>query len=80
MELFGNILSFLEENEDISPASRTKLLAIPCDSQRKAYLLVEMAITVDAGKVFVQMTYDLEDDEPLMLQCYEKLETVTRSI
>ena len=39
-----------------------------------------MADTVDAGKVFVQMTYNLERDGPLVLQCYEKLQNDTRSI
>lgn len=39
-----------------------------------------MAVTVDAGKIFVQTTYNLEGDGPLVLDCFEKLEAVNRSI
>ena len=42
--------------------------------------MVEMAITVDAGKIFVQTTYNLEGDGPLILNCFEKLEAVSQSI
>ena len=34
---------------------------------------MELAVTVDAGKPFVQATYVLEGDGPLALQCYEVL-------
>ena len=42
--------------------------------------MVELAIVVDAGKQFVQATYNLEGDGPLSFMCYEQLETVYQSI
>ena len=50
------------------------------NQQKKAALMVEMATTVDAGNIFVQTTYNLEGDEPLLLDCFEKLEAVSKSI
>ena len=77
MVMFGDILPFLEDNADLGPATRTKMLAILQDEQKRAILLLEMAIT---GKIFVQTTYNLEGDGPLVLECFEKLEAVNRSI
>ena len=63
--MFGDILPFLEDSSDLGPATCTKMLAILQNQQKKAALMVEMAITVDAGKIFVQTTYNLEGNEPL---------------
>ena len=46
------------------------MLDILQNSQKKAYLLVEMAVVVDSGRVFVQATYNLEGDGPPMFECY----------
>ncbi len=80
LELFGDIQPFLERNSDIGPCNRSKMLAILQDPQKKAYFMVEMAIVVDTGRHFVQATYNLEGDGPLVLKCYEQLEAVAQSI
>ena len=79
LELFGDVQPFLEENDEISPINRSKMLAILQDPQRRPYLMVELAIVVDAGKQFVQATYNLEGDGPLSFTCYEQLEAVYQS-
>ena len=56
------------------------MLATLQDEEKRVALLVEMAIMVDAGKIFVQTTHNLEGDGTLVLDCFEKLEAVNRSI
>ena len=73
LKLFGDVLPFLEENTGLSSATRGKLLSILHDPQQKSYLMVELAVTVDAGMPFVQATYNLEGDGPLALTCYETI-------
>ena len=73
LKLFGDVLPFLEENTGLSPATRGKLLSNLNDPQQKSYLMVELAVTVDAGMPFVQATYNLEGDGPLALTCYETI-------
>ena len=36
-------------------------------------LMVELAITVDAGESFVKATFYLEGDGPLVFNCYDKI-------
>ena len=43
-------------------------------------LLIELAVDVDVGEIFVNATYHLEGDGPLALECYEKLIAVRNSI
>ena len=50
LEMFGNVQPFLEENSDVGTAFRPRMLAIQQDSTQSAYLKVEQAIVVDAGK------------------------------
>ena len=53
------------------------------DQQKLALLKVELAITVDAIKPFVQSTYQLEGDGSLCLQAYQivrKLEEEMRNL
>ena len=69
--LFGDLLPFLESNTDVAPATRQKLLTMLNDQQQKPYLMVELAVTVDAAMPFVRATYNLEGDGPLALTCYE---------
>ena len=78
--MFGDILLFLEDNSDLGPATHTKTLPILHNPQKKAALMLEMAITVDAGKIFVQTTNNLEGNRLLVLDCFEKLEAVSKSI
>ena len=41
---------------------------------------IELAITVDAGKAFVEATYYLEEDGPLIFTCYEKIQELKGAI
>ena len=76
LDLFGDLLPFLEEHTDFPPATRGKLLGMLNDPQQKPYLMVELAVTIDAGMPFVKATYTLEGDGPLALTCYETISTL----
>ena len=80
MVYFGDIEPFLEENEDIGPSLRPKLLAFFHTSQTKSKLQIEIAATVDWGEPFVKACYDLEGDGPLAFECYERVDRVLASI
>ena len=56
MELFVDVESFLRSNDDLTPATRTRLLGYFDDLQKK------MAIVVDVGIHFVKAMYNLEGD------------------
>ena len=73
LDLFGDVTPFLESSTDISPATRGKLLTMLNDQQQRPYLMVELAVTVDAAMPFVKATYNLEGDGPLALSCYETI-------
>ena len=64
----------------VGPAAHPRMLAILQDPTKKAFLKVELAVTVDAGKPFMQTTYNLEGDGRLALYCYEQIEAVFHSI
>ena len=80
LELFGDIQPFLEENGDLGPATRSKMLSILLDPCKKIHLKLEMAAVVDAGRQFVQTTYKLEANGPLVFHCYELIEATFHSI
>ena len=80
MEVFGDIQPFFEENTNFGPATRSKMLSILHDPSKKTYLMLEMAAVVDAGRQFVQTTYNLEGNGPLVLQCYEQIGVIFQSI
>ena len=50
--MFGDIEPFLRENEDVSPATRTKLLEFFNDQQKLFLLKLELAVVVDVGAQF----------------------------
>ena len=79
MLYFGDIVSFLQEG-DFSPANRGKILGILGDPQKKILLQIELAVVVDVGKQFVQATYSLEGDSPLVFSAFEILSAVNESI
>ena len=66
MNLFGALLPFLEENPDLAPAIRRKLLGILQDSPKNSKLQLELAAVIDAGEPFVKATYTLEGDGALV--------------
>ena len=71
LDIFGDVKPFLELNTYVSLATRGKLLTMLNDQQQKPYLMVELAVTIDAGMPFVKATYNLEGDGPLPLSFYE---------
>ena len=79
-EYFGDVEPFLRENDEVSPANRRRLLEILDDPQSCQDLLLELAALVDAGVHFVNATYYLEGDGPLIFTCYERLSAVTRAV
>ena len=70
-ELFGDVKSFIKHDEQFSSSTRAKLAEYFADSQKLECLKVEFAAIVDDGKSFVQATYKLEGDGPIVFQCYE---------
>ena len=53
-------------------STRAKLAEYFADSQKlECSLKIEFAPIADAGKSFVQATYKLEGDSPIVFQCYE---------
>ena len=78
---FGDVKPFLEENDDIGPALRPKLLTLVNGNPTTlCQLQVEIAAVVDWGEVFVKACYYLEGDGPLALECYEKVDTILNTI
>ena len=80
MDLFGDVVPFLQANTDLAPATRSKLLSILNNPQHMSYLQVELAVTVDAGMPFVRATYNLEGDGPLVLKCYEEISSLNAAV
>ena len=77
MDLWGDVPKFLS-NPDIAPKFKEKLQFLLQTKGKE--LLIELAVSIDAGEVFVKATYDLEADGPLALECYEKIIGVRNSI
>ena len=80
LELFGDLHPFLNSTDEFSSSTRTKLLGILTNPQTCIILKVELAAVIDAGKPFVQGTYNLEGKGPLALQCYEIISSVTAAV
>lgn len=81
-DLFGDIPAFVNGGQ-IPEVTARKLQDILNDQQKLALLKVELAITVDAMKPFVQSAYQLEGDGSLCLQAYQivrKLEAEIRNL
>ena len=54
--------------------------AILDDPLKSACFQLELAVTIDAGRPFVQATYRLEGDGPLALVCFEELDKLLQAI
>ena len=78
-ELLGDVQSFLN-HEEFSSSTREKLAGYFSDHQKLNTLKVELAAIVNAGKPFVQATYKLEGDGPLVFQCYEIISALSTSV
>lgn len=70
-DFLGDIPPFLD-NEELPP-SKKKLQEILSDSAKHRKLKIELAITIDAMKTFVEATYRLEGDGPLVFTVYEEI-------
>ena len=79
-EYFGDVVPFLQENENLSPATCQQLLEIINNPRDLQDLRLELAVIVDAGVQFVKATYYLEGDGLLIFSCYERLSAVTNAI
>ena len=73
-------MPFLQRDDIGSATTTAKLLIFFTDPQKKAQLEVELAAIMDWGKPFVTATYSLEGDGPLVMEAYEKVETVRAAI
>ena len=80
MAQFGDLEQFLKRNDDVAPATRTKLLSFFSEPSKKANLQIELAAIVDYVEPFVKATYTLEGDGPLALECYEIIECLSTSV
>ena len=74
---WGDVPDFLT-HMDVAPRSHEKLQLL-CQND-EMNLMVELAVTIDAGEPFVKVCYTLEGDGPLALSCYEVLSTVKAAI
>ena len=73
MKQIGDVLPFLQQNQDIGPSLRQKLLDTSINPNSVSLLKIEMAIVADVGEHFVKSTYKLEGDGLLALVCYEEV-------
>ena len=73
MNQFGDVLPFLQQNQDIGPSLQQKLLDTLINPNSLSLLKIVMAIVADVGEHFVKSTYELEGDGLLALVCYEEV-------
>ena len=70
LEYFGDVESFLRENNHPVPATRRQLLDISNEPSDVKDLELEQAALIDIGSHFVTATYYVEGDVPLIFTCY----------
>ena len=80
VQQFGDVHPFLQEQTELSPVKRKKLLQSMANLTGNAHLQIELAAAVDAGKPFVKATYNAVGNGPLVLNCYEVLSTLSAGI
>lgn len=73
---FAQVPEFLRELA-VSAATRACLLQVIDDDERLKSLRLQMAITVDFGKIFVEKTYILEGDGELIATAYTHLQEIS---
>ena len=77
---FGEIEPFLNQNTDLGPSSRPRLLAILTNPEKLKHLKLELASVIDLGEFFVKATYNLEGDGQLAFTCYEEVQNIIAAI
>ena len=70
----------LTSPSNLSPIFRASLLEIFYDPASARDLDIELAAMIDAGKHFVQATYYLEGDGPLVFTSYERFSALAHAI
>ena len=80
LELFPDVDTFLQSNDEFSSATRSRLIIVLSDPQKIALLKVKLAVTVDFGHQFFTTMYNLEGDRSLVFQCYENVSALTASV
>ena len=71
---FSKIEPFLNQNTDLGPSSRPRLLAILTNPEKLKHLKLELASVIDLGEFFVKATYNLEGDGSQAFTCYEEVQ------
>ena len=77
---FGDILPFLQEQQGIAPATTRKLLDLVEAPHSAHAIRLQLAAFIDIRKHFVQATYALEGDGPLVFSCYRILQFVATAL
>ena len=72
---FGDVVTFLS-NEELPKVTVSKMTTILNNPATRRKLKVELAVTVDAMKLFVQTTYNLEGAGPLALVTYQSIRSL----
>ena len=75
---FGDVDLFLHQEEVGSPETLSKS-CILSDSNKNAYLQIELALVVDYGRAFVTATYKLKDG-PLVFSCFEVIKEIQATV
>lgn len=73
---FAQVPEFLRELA-VSAATRARLLQVIDDDESLKPLQLEMAVTVDFGKIFLEKTYLLEGDGELIATAYTHLQEIS---
>ena len=74
---FGDIEPFLRSADDFSGNTRARLLEYFDNPVKLQSLKVKLAAIVDAGKPFVEATYKLESDGPVVLECFDIISSLS---
>ena len=77
---FGDLDAFIKRNDDASPVTRGKLLALFSNGTKRSTLQIELAAIVDFGEPFVKATCQLEGNGHLALDCFEIVDGLSTSI
>ena len=80
MKVFGDVEPFLRSSDDFSGNTRANSLEYFANSTKIHTLKVELALVVDAGKPFVEATYKLESDGPIILECFDVISALDVAI
>lgn len=75
-DLFGDVVTFLQTHVETPGAIRSRLRRKVEDLQLRGQIQMELAVTVEFSRPFVQATYNLEGDGPLCLIAYDTVSSL----